>query len=41
MAERVRIYPLHLADVRLPEGEPWPAGVPFPVVAHAIAHRSR
>jgi len=33
------IFPLHLADVRLPETEPWPAGVPFPVVAHAVAHR--
>jgi glyoxylase-like metal-dependent hydrolase (beta-lactamase superfamily II) len=34
-----RIVPLHLADLRLPEGERWPAGSPFPVVAHAIAHR--
>ena len=33
------IVPLHVADVRLPEGERWPSDTPFPVVAHAIAHR--
>ena len=34
-----RILPLRLADVHLPESEPWPAGKPFPVVAHAVVHR--
>jgi len=34
-----RILPLRLADVHLPESQPWPAGEPFPVVAHAVTHR--
>jgi hypothetical protein len=34
-----RIFPLHLAKLHLPEDEPWPTGKPFPVVAHAVAHR--
>ena len=34
-----RILPLRLADVHLPKSEPWPAGKPFPVVAHAVVHR--
>jgi N-acyl homoserine lactone hydrolase len=33
------IIPLHLADLRLPDEERWPAGKPFPIVAHAITHR--
>ena len=33
-----RVFPLHLADVRIPEGDPR-SGKPFPVVAHAVAHR--
>ncbi|MGH2659998.1 MAG: hypothetical protein ACRDHS_10135 [Actinomycetota bacterium] len=32
------VFPLHLADVRIPEGDPR-SGKPFPVVAHAVAHR--
>jgi glyoxylase-like metal-dependent hydrolase (beta-lactamase superfamily II) len=39
MNQAADIFPLHLANVTLPEGEPWPAGIPFPVVAHAVAHR--
>lgn len=33
------ILPLRLAKLHLPEGEGWPAGMPFPVVAHAVLHR--
>ena len=33
------ILPLHLAKLHLPEDERWPAGMPFPIVAHAITHR--
>jgi N-acyl homoserine lactone hydrolase len=33
------IIPLHLADLRLPDEERWPAGKPFPIVAHAVTHR--
>ena len=32
------VFPLHLADVRIPEGDPR-SGKPFPVVAHAVPHR--
>jgi glyoxylase-like metal-dependent hydrolase (beta-lactamase superfamily II) len=32
------VVPLHLADVRIPEGDPR-SGKPFPIVAHAVAHR--
>ncbi len=39
MASEPRVLPLHLADVHLPEGERWPAGKPFPVLAHAVTHR--
>jgi glyoxylase-like metal-dependent hydrolase (beta-lactamase superfamily II) len=39
MASEPHVLPLHLADVHLPEGERWPAGVPFPVIAHAVVHR--
>lgn len=35
----VRILPLYLADVHLPDGERWPPGEVFPVVAHAVTHR--
>ncbi|HKZ75615.1 MAG TPA: hypothetical protein VJ259_03020 [Actinomycetota bacterium] len=28
-----RVFPLHLADLRIPEGDPR-SGKPFPVVAH-------
>ena len=38
MEADARILPLRLADVHLPESEPWPAGTPFPVVAHAVVH---
>jgi N-acyl homoserine lactone hydrolase len=34
-----RVLPLNVAELRLPEGEHWPAGKPFPIVAHAITHR--
>ena len=34
-----RIFPLRLAKLHLPEEKRWPAGMPFPVVAHAVAHR--
>ena len=34
-----QILPLHLAKLHLPEDESWPAGMPFPVVAHAVTHR--
>jgi glyoxylase-like metal-dependent hydrolase (beta-lactamase superfamily II) len=33
------IFPLRLAELHLPEEERWPVGMPFPVVAHAVAHR--
>lgn len=33
------ILPLRLAELRLPEEERWPAGKPFPIVAHAVTHR--
>jgi glyoxylase-like metal-dependent hydrolase (beta-lactamase superfamily II) len=33
------IVPLLMAKLALPPAERWPEGVPFPVVAHAIAHR--
>jgi glyoxylase-like metal-dependent hydrolase (beta-lactamase superfamily II) len=33
------IFPLMMANLTLPAGERWPEGKPFPVVAHAIAHR--
>jgi glyoxylase-like metal-dependent hydrolase (beta-lactamase superfamily II) len=39
MGSEPRVLPLHLADIHLPEGEPWPQGTPFPVVAHAVVHR--
>lgn len=39
MSTDARILPLYLAEVHLPEGERWPADRPFPVVAHAVAHR--
>jgi N-acyl homoserine lactone hydrolase len=34
-----RVFPLRLAELRLPEEERWPAGMPFPIVAHAVTHR--
>lgn len=34
-----QIFPLQLAKLHLPDEERWPAGMPFPVVAHAVAHR--
>jgi N-acyl homoserine lactone hydrolase len=34
-----RVIPLHLAKLHLPADEPWPRGMPFPVVAHAVTHR--
>lgn len=33
------VLPLLLAELELPEEERWPAGTPFPIVAHAVAHR--
>jgi glyoxylase-like metal-dependent hydrolase (beta-lactamase superfamily II) len=33
------VIPLHVARLHLPEGERWPAGMPFPIVAHAVTHR--
>src|SRR5262245_56072942 len=39
MSVQPTILPLHLAKLHLPEEEKWPAGMPFPVVAHAITHR--
>jgi glyoxylase-like metal-dependent hydrolase (beta-lactamase superfamily II) len=39
MGSEPRVLPLHLADIHLPEGERWPPGKPFPVVAHAVVHR--
>jgi glyoxylase-like metal-dependent hydrolase (beta-lactamase superfamily II) len=38
-AGEARIFPLYLAKLHLPEEEIWPAGMPFPVLAHAVAHR--
>ena len=38
-ASDARVLPLRLADLTLPEEERWPAGMPFPVVAHAVVHR--
>jgi N-acyl homoserine lactone hydrolase len=34
-----QIFQLRLAKLHLPEEERWPTGMPFPVVAHAVAHR--
>jgi glyoxylase-like metal-dependent hydrolase (beta-lactamase superfamily II) len=34
-----RVLPLNVAELRLPEEERWPAGKPFPIVAHAVTHR--
>jgi glyoxylase-like metal-dependent hydrolase (beta-lactamase superfamily II) len=39
MGSEPRVLPLHLADIRLPEGERWPPGKPYPVIAHAVTHR--
>ena len=39
MEPRPRVIPLHVADLRLAEEERWPAGQPFPIVAHAVVHR--
>jgi N-acyl homoserine lactone hydrolase len=36
---QAEVLPLLLAELELPEGERWPAGTPFPIVAHAVAHR--
>jgi glyoxylase-like metal-dependent hydrolase (beta-lactamase superfamily II) len=33
------VLPLLLAELELPEEERWPAGTPFPIVAHAVTHR--
>ena len=33
-----RVFPMHVADVRIPEGDPR-AGAPFPIVAHLVTHR--
>lgn len=35
----VTVFPLLMANLRLPAEERWPAGKAFPVVAHAVAHR--
>jgi glyoxylase-like metal-dependent hydrolase (beta-lactamase superfamily II) len=35
----VRVLPLAVAAVHLPDEERWPAGKPFPIVAHAVTHR--
>lgn len=34
-----RVLPLYVAEVHLPKEERWPAGKPFPIVAHAVTHR--
>jgi glyoxylase-like metal-dependent hydrolase (beta-lactamase superfamily II) len=39
VSEDARILPLHVADLRVPEGDRWPAGRPCPVVVHAVTHR--
>lgn len=39
MTADAQVFPLYLADLTLPEGERWPTGRPFPIVAHAVAHR--
>jgi N-acyl homoserine lactone hydrolase len=39
MEPTTRVYPLHLAELTLPEDESWPPGKPFPIVAHAVTHR--
>ena len=32
------VFPMHVADVRIPEGDPR-AGAPFPIIAHLVTHR--
>jgi N-acyl homoserine lactone hydrolase len=39
MGQDPHVIPLHLADLRLRDETKWPAGKPFPIVAHAVAHR--